>query len=114
VFLLLLTSFGSSRRSFPFHSWLPRAHAAAPAHVSALMSGVIHKAGLYALVRFLLLMGRPDEWMGWFLIAFSAAVGGDRRAVHRGPARPQAPAGLLVHRKRRHRRASVWAWAAWA
>jgi hydrogenase-4 component B len=71
VFLLLVTSFGLKSAFFPFHSWLPRAHAAAPAHVSALMSGVIHKAGLYALVRFVLLMGRPDEWMGWFLIAFS-------------------------------------------
>lgn len=71
VFLLLLTSFGLKSAFFPFHSWLPRAHAAAPAHVSALMSGVIHKAGLYALVRFILLIGRPDEWMGWFLIGFS-------------------------------------------
>lgn len=72
VFLLLVTSFGLKSAFFPFHSWLPRAHAAAPAHVSALMSGVIHKAGLYALVRFLWLIGQPDEWMGWFLIAFSA------------------------------------------
>lgn len=72
VFLLLVTSFGLKSAFFPFHSWLPRAHAAAPAHVSALMSGVIHKAGLYALVRFVFLMGRPEEWMGWFLIAFSA------------------------------------------
>lgn len=79
VFLLLVTSFGLKSAFFPFHSWLPRAHAAAPAHVSALMSGVIHKAGLYALVRFLLLLDKPDEWMGWFLIAFSvisAVVGG--------------------------------------
>lgn len=79
VFLLLVTSFGLKSAFFPFHSWLPRAHAAAPAHVSALMSGVIHKAGLYALVRFLLLSGKPDEWMGWFLIVFSACsavVGG--------------------------------------
>ena len=79
VFLLLVTSFGLKSAFFPFHSWLPRAHAAAPAHVSALMSGVIHKAGLYALVRFILLSGRPDEWMGWFLIAFSlvsALIGG--------------------------------------
>ena len=79
VFLLLVTSFGLKSAFFPFHSWLPRAHAAAPAHVSALMSGVIHKAGLYALLRFLLLSGKPDEWMGWFLIAFSvtsAVVGG--------------------------------------
>jgi hydrogenase-4 component B len=72
VFLLLVASFGLKSAFFPFHSWLPRAHAAAPAHVSALMSGVIHKAGLYALVRFILLIGRPDEWMGWFLIGFSA------------------------------------------
>jgi hydrogenase-4 component B len=79
VFLLLVTSFGLKSAFFPFHSWLPRAHAAAPAHVSALMSGVIHKAGLYALVRFILLTGKPDEWMGWFLIAFSvlsALIGG--------------------------------------
>lgn len=78
VFLLLLASFGLKSAFFPFHSWLPRAHAAAPAHVSALMSGVIHKAGLYALVRFILLMGRPDEWMGWLLIGFallSAVIG---------------------------------------
>ena len=72
VFLLLVASFGLKSAFFPFHSWLPRAHAAAPAHVSALMSGVIHKAGLYALVRFVFLIGLPDEWMGWFLIGFSA------------------------------------------
>jgi hydrogenase-4 component B len=72
VFVLLVASFGLKSAFFPFHSWLPRAHAAAPAHVSALMSGVIHKAGLYALVRFLFLIGKPDEWMGWFLVGFSA------------------------------------------
>lgn len=71
VFVLLVISFALKSAFFPFHSWLPRAHAAAPAHVSALMSGVIHKAGLYALVRFLLLIGHPDEWMGWALIGFS-------------------------------------------
>ena len=79
VFLLLLTSFGLKSAFFPFHSWLPRAHAAAPANVSALMSGVIHKAGLFALLHFLLIQGKPDAWMGWALIAFSvtsAVIGG--------------------------------------
>ncbi|TBR18662.1 proton-conducting membrane transporter [bacterium] len=71
TFVLLVTSFGLKSAFFPFHTWLPRAHSAAPAHVSALMSGVIHKAGLFALLRFLLLIGRPEEWMGWYLIAFS-------------------------------------------
>ena len=79
VFLLLLTSFGLKSAFFPFHSWLPRAHAAAPANVSALMSGVIHKAGLFALLHFLMIQGKPDAWMGWALIAFSvtsAVIGG--------------------------------------
>lgn len=71
VFLLLLVAFGLKSAFFPFNSWLPRAEAAAPAHVSALMSGVIHKAGLYALVRFILLLGRPDAWMGWTLLGLS-------------------------------------------
>lgn len=73
VFVLLVTSFALKAAFFPFHSWLPRAHAAAPAHVSALMSGVIHKAGLFGLLRFTLLLGEPEPWMGWYLICFSGA-----------------------------------------
>jgi len=79
TFVLLMTSFGLKSAFFPFfHTWLPRAHSAAPAHVSALMSGVIHKAGLYGMVRVMTLVGEPEEWMGWYVIAFSAtsAVGG--------------------------------------
>ncbi len=72
VFLLLLTSFGLKSAFFPFHSWLPRAHAAAPANVSALMSGVIHKAGLFGLLHFTILQGQPDAWMGWLVLGFSA------------------------------------------
>jgi len=70
VCALLATSFALKSAFFPFHTWLPRAHSAAPAHVSALMSGVIHKAGLFAFLRFTLLLGRPEEWMGWCVLAF--------------------------------------------
>jgi hydrogenase-4 component B len=73
TFLLLGASFALKSAFFPFHTWLPRAHAAAPAHVSALMSGVIHKAGIFAFLRFTLLMGRPEEWMGWCILGFGAA-----------------------------------------
>jgi hydrogenase-4 component B len=70
IFLLLGVSFAIKSAFFPFHTWLPRAHSAAPAHVSALMSGVIHKAGLFAFLRFTLLMGKPEEWMGWAVLCF--------------------------------------------
>ena len=71
TFVLLVTSFGLKSAFFPFHTWLPRAHSAAPAHVSALMSGVIHKAGLFGLLRFSLLLGTPEPWMGWYVVVFS-------------------------------------------
>jgi len=72
IFLLLGTAFALKSAFFPFHTWLPRAHSAAPAHVSALMSGVIHKAGLFAFLRFTFLMGRPEPWMGWCVLGFGA------------------------------------------
>jgi len=72
TFVLLVTAFGLKSAFFPFHTWLPRAHSAAPAHVSALMSGVIHKAGLFGLLRFTLLLGTPEAWMGWYVLGFSA------------------------------------------
>lgn len=72
LFLLLGISFALKSAFFPFHTWLPRAHSAAPAHVSALMSGVIHKAGLFGFLRFALLGGRPEEWMGWSVLIFGA------------------------------------------
>ncbi len=49
---LLIAGFGFKAGLVPFHSWLPLAHPAAPSHISALMSGVIVKAGIYGIVRF--------------------------------------------------------------
>jgi hydrogenase-4 component B len=51
--LFLLTFFGFSIKAglIPFNTWLPRAHPAAPANVSAILSGVILNLGLYGIVR---------------------------------------------------------------
>lgn len=49
---LLIAGFGFKAGIVPFHSWLPLAHPAAPSHISALMSGVIVKAGIYGIIRF--------------------------------------------------------------
>ncbi len=51
VFLLFLAGFGLKAGIFPLHMWLPVAHPAAPSHVSALMSGVMIKMGIYGIVR---------------------------------------------------------------
>ncbi len=73
IFVLLGIAFALKSAFFPFHTWLPRAHAAAPAHVSALMSGVIHKAGLFGFLRFTILGGTPEAWMGWCVLGFGLA-----------------------------------------
>lgn len=79
VFLLALLAFGSKAGIVPLHVWLPRAHPAAPSHVSALMSGVMIKLGIYGLLRVSLdLLGTgPAWWGGVVLLAGSAsALGG--------------------------------------
>ncbi len=52
LFWLALFGFGVKAGFFPLHIWLPSAHANAPSHVSAIMSGVAIKMGLYGIVRF--------------------------------------------------------------
>ncbi len=52
LFWLALAGFGLKAGMFPLHIWLPSAHANAPSHVSALLSGVTLKIGIYGLVRF--------------------------------------------------------------
>lgn len=52
LMMMLVAGFGFKAGLIPFHSWLPHAHPAAPSHVSAMMSGVIVKAGIYGILRF--------------------------------------------------------------
>ncbi len=50
--VLFITGFGLKTALVPFHAWLPDAHPAAPAPVSAMLSGVVIKtAGVYVLAR---------------------------------------------------------------
>ncbi|WP_417014728.1 proton-conducting transporter membrane subunit [Alistipes sp.] len=51
LFVVFLAGFGMKAGLFPMHVWLPEAHPAAPSHVSALMSGVMIKTGIYGILR---------------------------------------------------------------
>lgn len=78
LFLLALLGFGSKAGLVPLHFWLPAAHANAPSHVSALLSGVVLKMGIYGLLRFLTLVPAPPPAVGLLLLAagaFSAVFG---------------------------------------
>ena len=74
AFLLAVIGFGTKAGFIPMHVWLPEAHPAAPSHVSAVMSGVMIKTGIYGLLRMLTLLGAPPAVVG-------LDVGGHRRRL---------------------------------
>jgi hydrogenase-4 component B len=84
IFVLAVIGFGAKAGFVPFHVWLPEAHPAAPSHVSALMSGVMIKMGLYGILRIQTLLGPPAPWQGWTLagIGMATALLGIALAVH--------------------------------
>ncbi|HEV3343515.1 MAG TPA: proton-conducting transporter membrane subunit [Pirellulales bacterium] len=75
VFLLAVLGFGLKAGIMPLHVWLPGAHANAPSHVSALMSGVLIKMGVYGLVRVCSFLPQPPLWWGGLLLALGVTSG---------------------------------------
>lgn len=78
VFIFALIGFGTKAGMVPLHIWLPRAHPSAPSNVSALMSAVMIKIGIYGVIRTIFDFSgfgpSPDfAWWGMLLIAFGSA-----------------------------------------
>lgn len=75
VFLTALFGFGVKAGVMPLHIWLPSAHANAPSQVSAAMSGVILKIGIYGLVRTLSFFHSLPLWWGCSLLLLGIVSG---------------------------------------
>ncbi|MCX6561253.1 MAG: proton-conducting transporter membrane subunit [Candidatus Aminicenantes bacterium] len=75
LFLLFFVGFGTKAGFVPFHTWLPLAHPAAPTGVSALMSGVMIKTGIYGILRILLLGGGRSLVLGYIVLAVGIVSG---------------------------------------
>ncbi len=79
VAVTAIVGFGTKAGLMPMHPWLPRAHPIAPAHISALMSGVMVAVAAYGLVRVLIeWLGSPPAWVGATMLGLGAlsALGG--------------------------------------
>ncbi len=75
LFLFIFVGFAIKAGFVPFHTWLPLAHPAAPAHVSGVMSGVIIKIGIYGILRMLLLIKTDMVTVGYLLVTVSVISG---------------------------------------
>ncbi len=74
VAIAALIGFGTKAGFVPLHSWLPRAHPVAPAHLSALMSGMMIKVAIYGLIRVeFQWLGATPRWLGLTLLALGLA-----------------------------------------
>ena len=74
-FVLAFVGFGCKAGMFPFHSWLPQAHPAAPSNVSALMSGGMIKIGVFGIVKVgldLLAATGVQLWWGLLILVIGA------------------------------------------
>jgi len=75
IFVTALLGFGLKAGLMPLHIWLPSAHANAPSQVSALMSGVLIKMGIYGLVRVLSLFNQIPLWWGATVLVIGMVSG---------------------------------------
>jgi len=75
LFILFFTGFAIKAGFVPFHTWLPLAHPAAPAHISGIMSGVIIKIGIYGILRVLMLIKTDMITVGYFILFVSVITG---------------------------------------
>jgi len=58
AFLFILVGFGTKAGLVPMHTWLPDAHSQAPAPISALLSGVLLKTAVYAILRYTVIINK--------------------------------------------------------
>ena len=101
LFGLFFFGFGVKAGVIPLHVWLPEAHPAAPSSISALMSAVLIKAGIYGLFRFCAFgLGTPAVAWGLTFVGVRHALGDSRRALRPDAERPEAAAGLQHDRER--------------
>lgn len=73
IFVLMLIGFGTKAGIIPLHTWLPKAHSAAPSQVSALMSGVMIKMGIFMMIKsFLDIFSQVPLWWGLTILVIGA------------------------------------------
>lgn len=85
VFLMLI-GFGAKAGMFPLHAWLPIAHPVAPAPASAVLSGIIAKSGVLAIIRVVFYVVGPEVLRGswvqtaWMVLTLLTVIMGSVRA----------------------------------
>ncbi|MTI68238.1 MAG: hypothetical protein FH753_16785 [Firmicutes bacterium] len=76
AFVFIMASIGVKSAFFPVYNWLPKAHGAAPASISALLSGLLIKSGIYAYIRLHYIFNINDLNDLFFILGILTALSG--------------------------------------
>ena len=112
AFVFVAVGYGTKIGFVPMHSWLPDAHAEAPAPISAMLSAVLLNCAMYALLRLEAITSHAigSGFSHTLLLAFGCLSLVACRLPDDRATRPEAPAGLQQHRAHGNRRPGRWAW----
>jgi len=102
MLLAALIGFGAKAGIMPLHIWLPGAHANAPSHVSALMSGIMLKVGVYGIIRTVSFFHDLPVWLGWLVLLLGGGFGSYRHCAGILSTGSETSAGLQQYREHRH------------
>ncbi|EOD01870.1 complex I subunit 5 family protein [Caldisalinibacter kiritimatiensis] len=75
-YIFIMAAIGVKSAFFPVYNWLPKAHGAAPASISALLSGLLVKSGVYAFIRFNQVYNINLLYDLFFILGFITAISG--------------------------------------
>lgn len=75
IFAFGLVGFGVKAGFIPMHIWLPHAHPVAPSHISAVLSGILIKIGIYGLLRIIVIVKIFPEWCAFALLGIGMVSG---------------------------------------
>jgi len=75
IFVTALIGFGIKAGVMPLHVWLPSAHANAPSHISAILSGIVLKTGIYGMLRVFSAFADPPLWWGCTVLVLGGISG---------------------------------------
>lgn len=71
---LMLFGFGAKAGMYPLHIWLPKAHPVAPAPASALLSGILTKAGVFGILVIGSNIFLHDQVWGFAILCFGVVT----------------------------------------
>jgi len=97
AYIFFMVSMGVKSAFFPVYTWLPRAHGAAPNSISALLSGLLVKSGLYGFIRLSEMFNLHDFTVFFMTLGFVTTILGIIFAISQNDIKQMLGFSTITH-----------------